>query len=137
MQMIISIVLFIAANLIPSDALELVIGVPNGRDITWVKQDSGGWRIKKDTKNQVGTWSVNGTLLVGKVQGRELPSDMSKRLSISSDTDWQTVSKIEMGKDAFHIQRHESSVTISHQEPNATGGHTETKYTITWTMPKD
>lgn len=136
MQAIISIVFFIAAHFIPSDAQQFVMGVPDGEDITWVKQASGGWRIENDTKNQVGTWSVNGTSLIGNVQGRKLSNDMSKGLSISPDTDWNTISQIDMGKETFHIQRSESGVTISHRKESATGEKADAKYRITWTAPE-
>lgn len=112
MSQILLIAFFIAAHLVPVDVQEFTVNIEN-KNITFVKQASDSWKMKKDHNDLIGLFLIKGTSVTVGPKDKQQTIDMANVLSVSTNTNWKTVSEIKMGEQALQIQREKTKVVMS------------------------
>lgn len=126
--MSIMIFIFLALSLVPANVTGIAIDLGGEGPITLELQADGRWLTYDDEKPYL--FYVKGCTLTMMTEGHEETTDFSEWLSISDETDWETLSELCMeGEPCLSISREENGVLLTFEASEAEGGTVR----ITWT----
>lgn len=132
MSQMLLIVFFIAAHLVPVNVSEFTVSFEDDENITFTRQSADSWKIKEDSKNQLGVISIKGTSITVGPKDQQSTIDISQILSVSTNTNWKTVSEVKMGEQSLHVQRNKAGAVIS----TPSGKETTQSFKVKWEKKK-